>query len=235
MKSYEVSVGVMAEHILTIRKMKKQSQAAIARAAGVTAAYLCLLEKGKQRTVTNTVAKSIAEALAVKPEAVFVGYIEPVEDKEALLTEREREEYAERYLEKLRESVWYRRQYYNFDFEEAYSEGLVVFARALFTYKKTSNCSFPHYVEHALEGTFKSERRKMTREKRKGETLSLDNLLNFNGGHGGEKDFYSVHASSFNLEEHICIREECREAVKTLTPERRRDPYIAELIACAGI
>ena len=42
-------------------------------------------------------------------------------------------------------------------------------------------------------------------------------------------------ASSFNLEEWVCRREECREAIKALSPERRRDPYIAGLLEVVGI
>ncbi len=38
MKINEISVGVKGEHLIAIRKMKKKSQAAIARAAGITPA-----------------------------------------------------------------------------------------------------------------------------------------------------------------------------------------------------
>lgn len=234
MKINEISVGVKGEHLIAIRKMKKKSQAAIARAAGITPAYMCLLERGKAQTLTNTVANRIALALEVEPEALFSGYVEPTEDNDGLLTEQEREEYAERYLDKLRDSVWFMKSLFFSDFEEAYSEGLVVFARALYTYRKTSGSSFPHYVDHALEGTFKSERRKMTRAKRAGETYSLDCLMDSGRG-GREQDFYNIHASPFDLEDYICKREECREAVKTLSPERRRDPYIAELLEAVGL
>lgn len=233
MKSYEISVGVKREHIIAIRTMKKKSQAAIARAAEISPAYICLLEKGRVQTLTNTVAKRIAEALEVEPEKLFCGYAEPIEDREGLLTEAEREQYAAAYLGRLRDAVWYRRQYYNFDFEEAYSEALVVFARALFTYKKTSNCGFPHYVEHALEGTFKSECRKRNAAKRSADVFSLDELID--GSEQNSRDFYNLHPSSFNLEERVCLREECREAAKTLSPERRRDPYIADLLEVVGI
>lgn len=233
MKSYEISVEARPERIIAARKRRKLSQEATARAAGITAAYLCLLEKGRKRTATNTVAMKIAAALGVGPEEVFAGYVEPVEDREGLLTAEEREEYAKRYLDKLRDAVWYRRQYYNFDFEEAYSEGLVVFARALFTYKKTSNCSFPHYVDHALEGTFKSECRKRNAAKRSADVFSLDELID--GSEQNSRDFYNLHPSSFDLEETVCRREECREAVRTLSPERRRDPYIAGLLEVVGI
>lgn len=233
MKSYEISVEARPERIIAARKRRKLSQAATARAAGITAAYLCLLEKGRQRTATNTVAMKIAAALGVEPEEVFAGYVEPVEDREGLLTAEEREEYARRYLDKLRESVWHRQKYFNFDFEEAYSEALVVFARALFTYKKTSNCGFPHYVDHALEGTFKSECRKRNTAKRKALVYSLDAPLCSDSKK--TTDFYNVRPSTFDLEGYIIIREECREAIKALSPERRRDPYIAGLLEVVGI
>lgn len=233
MKSYEISVEIRAEHVKAIRKLRKQSQAALARSAGVSPAYLCLIEKGKQKTATNTVAMKIAAALAVEPEEICSGYVEPTEDTENLLTEAEREQYAAAYLGRLRDAVWYRRQYYNFDFEEAYSEGLVVFARALFTFNKSSGSSFPHYVEHALEGTFKSECRKRNAAKRSADVFLLDELID--GSEQNSRDFYNLHPSSFDLEETVCRREECREAVRTLSPERRRDPYIAELIGAVAL
>lgn len=228
MKSYEISVEIRAEHVKAIRKLRKQSQAALARAAGISPAYLCLIENGKQKTATNTVAMKIAAALAVEPEEICGGYVEPAENTENLLTAAEREQYAAEYLGRLRDAVFYRRQYYNFDFEEAYSEGLVVFARALFTFNKASGSSFPHYIEHALEGTFKSECRKRNAAKRSADVFSLDELID--GSEQNSRDFYNLHPSSFELEETVCRREECREAVRALSPERRRDPYIAELL-----
>lgn len=233
MKSYEIGVEIRADHIIALRKLRKQSQAALARAVGISPPYLCLLEQGKQKTASNTVAMKIAAALSVEPEEICSGYVEPVEDTENLLTEAEREQYATMYLDRLRDAVWYRRQYYNFDFEEAYSEGLVVFARALFTFNKAGGSSFPHYVEHALEGTFKSECRKRNAPKRSADVFSLDELID--GGEKNSRDFYNLHPSSFDLEETVCRREECREAVRTLSPERRRDPYIAELLEAVAL
>lgn len=109
----------------------------------------------------------------------------------------------------------------------------MVFARALFTFNKASGSSFPHYVEHALEGTFKSECRKRNAAKRSADVFSLDKLID--GSEQNSRDFYNLHPSSFNLEERVCLRDECREAVKTLTPERRRDPYIADLLEVVGL
>lgn len=233
MKSYEISVEIRAEHVKALRKLRKQSQAALARAAGVSSAYLCLIENGKQKNATNTVAMKIAAALSVEPEEICSGYVEPAEDTENLLTAAEREQYAAEYLGRLHDAVFYRRQYYNFDFEEAYSEGLVVFARALFTFNKASGSSFPHYIEHALEGTFKSECRKRNATKRRADVFSLDELID--GSEHNSRDFYNLHPSSFDLEETVCRREECREAVRTLSPERRRDPYIAELLEAVAL
>ena len=42
-------------------------------------------------------------------------------------------------------------------------------------------------------------------------------------------------ASSYRLEDRYELREECREAVRTLSPERRRDPYIAELLEALAL
>lgn len=98
MKSYEISVEIRAEHVKTIRKLRKQSQAALAKSAGISPAYLCLIEKGKQKTATNTVAMKIATALVVEPEEICSGYVEPKEDTENLLTAAEREQYAVAYL-----------------------------------------------------------------------------------------------------------------------------------------
>lgn len=42
-------------------------------------------------------------------------------------------------------------------------------------------------------------------------------------------------ASPYRFEDHFELRVECREAARTLSPERRRDPYIAELLEVVGI
>ena len=49
--------------------------------------------------------------------------------------------------------------------------------------------------------------------------------------------YFPLHdpASSYCLEDRYELREECREAVRTLSPERRRDPYIAELLEALAL
>lgn len=49
--------------------------------------------------------------------------------------------------------------------------------------------------------------------------------------------YFPLHdpASSYCLEDRYELREECREAVRTLSPERRRDPYIAELLEAIAL
>lgn len=49
--------------------------------------------------------------------------------------------------------------------------------------------------------------------------------------------YFPLHdpASSYCLEDRYGLREECREAVRTLSPERRRDPYIAELLEALAL
>ena len=49
--------------------------------------------------------------------------------------------------------------------------------------------------------------------------------------------YFPLHdpASSYCLEDRYESREECREAIRTLSPERRRDPYIAELLEAVAL
>ena len=49
--------------------------------------------------------------------------------------------------------------------------------------------------------------------------------------------YFPLHnpASSYRFEDRYELREECREAVRTLSPERRRDPYIAELLEAVAL
>lgn len=49
--------------------------------------------------------------------------------------------------------------------------------------------------------------------------------------------YFPLHdpASSYRFEDRYELREECREAVRTLSPERRRDPYIAELLEALAL
>lgn len=49
--------------------------------------------------------------------------------------------------------------------------------------------------------------------------------------------YFPLHdpASPYRFEDRYELREECREAVRTLSPERRRDPYIAELLEAVAL
>lgn len=206
MKSYEISVEIRADKIIALRKLRKQSQAALAREIGISPTHLCKIERGKTKNVSNTVAMKISQVLSVEPTEICIGYVEPDKDTENLLTEEEREQYTEMYFPRLRVAVRHKLQRYTFDFEEAYSEGLLVFAHALFAFNKARGCSFPTYLNHALDNAFKQECWKRTRPKRNGYTFSLDELID--SLEKDSRDLYNQYPSSFNLEDYVCSRVE---------------------------
>lgn len=204
MKSYEISVEIRADNIIKLRKLRKQSQTALAQKAGVSKQYISLIELGKQKNVSNTIALKISQVLSVEPTEICIGYIEPKEEKENLLTEKERVQFAEMYFPCLRVTVLNLLKHYTFDFEESYSIALLVLAQALFTFKKARNCSFQTYLDRAINNALKNECTKQNTQKRKGYTISLDEFVD-----NQEDDSYGFNhqiPSSFNLEDYVCSR-----------------------------
>ena len=188
------------------------------------------------KSITDTTAQLIADALGVTPEALFEHYTEAAakyKPRERLFKDRaERDAAIIAPLEPVKytalkmsgalrcKDVWYEMEDI---IAEAYAE-LVIVAEEAYTRGISASVSFEPYVCGAVKKSLLRLRKYHGQQCRKAELVSYE-------------AYFPLHdpASSFNLEEQVYLREECREAVKTLTPERRRDPYIAEMLEVVGI
>lgn len=188
------------------------------------------------KSITDTTAQLIADALEVKPEALFEHYAEAAAEYKPRVkpfsTRAERDAAIMSALEPVKytalkmssalrcKDVWYEMEDI---IAEAYAE-LVIVAEEAYTRGISASVSFEPYVCGAVKKSLLRLRKYHGQQCRKAELVSYE-------------AYFPLHdpASSFNLEEQVYLREECREAVKTLTPERRRDPYIAEMLEVVGI
>lgn len=188
------------------------------------------------KTISDTTAQLIADALGVKPEELFEHYAAAAAEYKPRVkpfaTKAERDAAIIAALEPVKytalkmsgtlrnKNVWYEMEDI---IAEAYNE-LVIVAEEAFTRGISAGASFEPYVCGAVKKRLLWLNRYHGQQCRKAELVSYE-------------AYFPLHdpASSFNLEERVCLREECREAAKALSPERRRDPYIAGLLEVVGI
>lgn len=195
-----------------------------------------IVPKQQMKSVTDTTAQMIADALEVTPEELFEHYgaaaAEYVPRVKPFATKAERDAAIIAALEPVKytalkmsgvlrcKDVWYEMEDI---IAEAYGE-LVIVAEEAFTRGISAGVCFDAYACGAVKKRLLRLNRYHGQQCRKAELVSCE-------------AYFPLHdpASSFNLEERVCLREECREAAKTLSPERRRDPYIAGLLEVVGI
>ena len=195
-----------------------------------------IVPKQQMKSVTDTTAQMIADALEVTPEQLFKHYaaaaaayvprVKPfstkAEQDAAILAAMEPVKYtALKMSGALRgKDVWY-------EMEDIIAEAyrvLVTVAEEAYTRGIKAGLSFEAIACGAVKKDFLRLRKYHGCQCRKAELVSYEAYFPL-----------CDPASAFNLEEWVCRREECREAVKTLSPERRRDPYIAGLLEVVGI
>lgn len=192
-------------------------------------------KRGAEQT-TDTTAEIIAGALGVSPEALFSRYAEAAakyiprvkpfstkaERDAAIIAALEPVKYtALKMCDVLRcKDVWYEMD----DVIATAYETLVEVAEEAFTRGIAAGVCFDAIACGAVKKAFLRLREYHGMQCRKAELVSYE-------------AYFCLFdpASSFNLEERVCRREECREAARTLSPARRRDPYIAELMEVVGI
>mgnify|MGYP000159740164 CR=1 FL=1 len=221
------------------------TQGTLAERAGVSRGSIGRLEmragggipsKKRSESITDTTAQLIADALGVTPEALFEHYAEAAAKYKPRVkpfaTREERDAAIIAALEPVKytalkmsgvlrcKDVWYEMDDI---ISEAYAE-LVAVAEEAFTRGISGAVCFDAYACGAVKKRMLRIQKYHGQQCRKAELVSYEAYF----------PLYDP-ASSFNLEERVCLREECREAVKTLTPERRRDPYIAEMLEAVGI
>lgn len=192
--------------------------------------------KAEMKSISDTTAQLIADALEMRLEDLFEHYAAAAAEYrprvKPFLTKAERDAAIIAALEPVKytalkmsdvlrgKDVWYEMEDI---ISEAYSV-LVTVAEEAYTRGITAGVCFEAFACGAVKKDFLRLRKYHGMQCRKAELVSYE-------------AYFPLHdpASSFNLEERVCLREECREAVKTLSPERRRDPYIAGLLEVVGI
>lgn len=231
MKRYEMMVTVRPERIISARKARGLSQAEAARAAGISAACLCFLEKGTKDKTTNTTAAAIAKALQADPATLFEGYAEPKSQAGAgcALSAAEKSRLAEKHLEWVRVIAWENCGYFQFDFEEAFSFSLVCFAETLNQYDGAGNIRTK--IARTIKNRAISELRKQTAAKRSATLVHLDQYIS----NESKTDYYNFIPCSYCMEDEIILRDEVRRAVAGLSPERRRERKIEALLECVNL
>ena len=226
------------------RTRRGWTQGALAERAGVSRNAIGKLEiwaaggipsKEEMKNISDTAAQLIADALGMRLEDLFEHYaaaaayvprVKPFSTKAerdaAILAAMEPVKYtALKMSGALRgKDVWY-------EMEDIIAEAyrvLVTVAEEAYTRGIKAGLSFEAIAGGAVKKDFLRLRKYHGCQCRKAELVSYEAYFPL-----------CDPASAFNLEEWVCRREECREAVKTLSPERRRDPYIAGLLEVVGI
>lgn len=180
---------------------------------------------------TDTTAEMIAQALNVAPEMLFEHYAkaaaEYVPRFKPFATRAERDAAIIAALEPVKytalkmcnvlrcKDVWYEMD----DVIATAYETLVEVAEEAFTRGIAAGACFDAIACGAVKKAFLRIRKYHRFQCRKAELVSYE-------------AYFPLHdpASTYRFEDHFELREECREAVRTLSPERRRDPVIAELM-----
>lgn len=218
MNGVKITIVPRNEKIKEARKAQKITQAAAAKAANITAAYMCLLENGKQKVVSPEVAEAIAAALETDPDLLFENYRPPQEEKKNLLTPEEKEFLAREHIGWVKAIAWETQKYYDMEWDEAYSAALLVFAECLNTYEK-GRVNIKTWISYAIKARAVSDYRKKCAQKRRASFLHLDDTIE-------KKDkkmsCHELVECGFNLEKHVIMREECREALRNLPPSTKK-------------
>lgn len=244
-KKYNFRFQSYPNRIEAERTRRGWTQGTLAERAGVSRNAIGKLEiwaaggipsKAKMKSISDTTAQLIADALEIRLEDLFEHYAaaaaEYVPRVKPFSTKAERDAAILAAMEPVKytalkmsgvlrcKDVWYEMEDI---IAEAYGE-LVIVAEEAFTRGISAGVCFDAYACGAVKKRLLRLNRYHGQQCRKAELVSYE-------------AYFPLHdpASSFNLEEWVCDREECREAVKALSPERRRDPYIAGLLEVVGI
>lgn len=243
-KKYNFRFQSYPNRIEAERTRRGWTQRTLAERAGVSRNAIGKLEiwaaggipsKEEMKNISDTTAQLIADALGMRLEDLFEHYaaaaayvprVKPFSTKAerdaAILAAMEPVKYtALKMSGALRgKDVWY-------EMEDIIAEAyrvLVTVAEEAYTRGIKAGLSFEAIAGGAVKKDFLRLRKYHGCQCRKAELVSYEAYFPL-----------CDPASAFNLEEWVCRREECREAVKTLSPERRRDPYIAGLLEVVGI
>lgn len=233
-----------------LRRERKITIKVLSQRAGVGESTIYNMKNEKWGdSIKAEIAERIAAALGETPEKVFQDYARAKNEyREKLTREKEhifksREERDEA-IEKTRylavyiakKNAWRMEQFKNnvMDIEDFVSEALLTLvetAARVETDGIKKGMEFSQYAGWAIEYRFKAMSESQKKQKRSaGFNVSLDAIVP-----GGTESTYldfveSITTKKETPEKIIILREECREAVRQLTPERRQEPEIAALL-----
>ena len=239
-KKYNFRFQSFPNRIEEERKRRGWTIGKLSERAGVSRSTLGAMEiwaaggiptKRAAAQTTDTTAEMIAQALNVTAEALFEHYAEAAaeyvprvkpfstraERDAAIIAALEPVKYtALKMCDVLRcKDVWYEMD----DIIATAYETLVEVAEEAFTRGIAAGVCFDAVACGAVKKDFLRLRKYHGQQCRKAELVSYE-------------AYFPLHdpASTYRFEDCFELREECREAVRTLSPERRRDPVIAELM-----
>lgn len=188
------------------------------------------------KTITDTTAQMIADALEVEPKQLFEHYAEAAaeytprvkpfttiaERDNAILNALEPAKYTALKMRNVLQckDIWCEMD----DVIAIAYETVVEVAEEALERGIAAGVCFDAMACGAIKKKFLRLRKYYGQQCRKADLVSYE-------------AYFPLHdpASSYRFEEHYELREECREAVRTLSPERRRDPYIAELLEAVAL
>lgn len=222
------------------RARRGWTQGTLAEKSGVSKCTIGILEiwaaggipsKAEMKSISDTTAQLIADALEVKPEALFTHYAEAAAEYmprvKPFSTRAERDTAIIAALESVKytalkmcnvlrcKDVWYEMD----DIIATAYETLVEVAEEALIRGIPAGVPFDAIACGAVKKAFLRLRKYHGAQCRKAELVSYE-------------AYFPLHdpASTYRFEDHFELREECREAVRTFSPERRNEPYIAELL-----
>ena len=175
-----------------------------------------IVPKQQMKSVTDTTAQMIADALEVTPEQLFKHYAEAAAEHKPRVKPT-----ALKMCGVLQcKDVWCEMD----DVIAIAYETVVEVAEEALERGIAAGVCFDAIACGAVKKKFLRLRRYYGEKCRKADLVSYE-------------AYFPLHdpASPYRFEDRYELREECREAVRTLSPERRRDPYIAELLEAVAL
>ena len=242
-------LNINPNYITELRKERRITVKELARQAGVGESTIWNLKcDGRHGSIKAETVERLAAVLEVEPETVFPDYARAKKDhaekrereKEHIFSSREeRDEAIEsvRYLAVYiaKKNTWRIEKCRNnvMDMEDLIGEALLTLVETAEKVSKegiTRNMEFSKYAGFAMEYRFKTIQGSQMRQKRTAYfNVSLDAQI------PGTDTTYQEYLESVaprmkTPEEIVILREECREAVRMLPPERRHEPEIVALL-----
>lgn len=248
--SEKFTLEACPNNITELRNALGITVAELARRMGTSKSRINNVRSGKPwARIKAECAEQFAAALEVEPERVFPDYAQAKRDyKKKMEREREFIFHSREERDKAIESTWRLAVYVAeqnawrvtrcrnsvMDMEDCVGEALlslVEVAEQVMCRGIPKGVNFSKYAGGATEMRFKTMYRDLSRQRRAAYLgVSLDAQTGYGDGLTYQDYIESLIPGANTTEETVMLREECREAVRLLTPERRQEPEIAALL-----